>query len=243
MTERGIRMKKITIQIIMFILTFTLAGCSKPMLSIKEIPWEDGEKTLYNWVNRQTGRILGKSTYLIRKIDVSGVEAYRITVDTTIGDIIDKTIVTIRADNLRPISSNKILKKTQGNFNIKADYSANLVNIVTQTPKGQKSLKFRISQDSYDNEEVLFMLRALPLALNYKTSFNDVVITVGYQVKVLIQVVNLEEIKVPAGTFWCYKIELSAAGQRQYIWYSQNKPYYMVKYDNGRTIAELAEAK
>ncbi len=45
---------------------------------------------------------------------------------------------------------------------------------------------------------------------------------------------------MPAGTFDCYKVELSFTGQSQTFWYSTDAHHYLVQFKGGGVIAVLA---
>lgn len=61
-----------------------------------------------------------------------------------------------------------------------------------------------------------------------------------------------ETVTVPAGTFDCYKLEVSASGglikrvaSKYYFWYDKKPPYQFVKYqdEDAKDVTELMEIK
>jgi hypothetical protein len=54
-----------------------------------------------------------------------------------------------------------------------------------------------------------------------------------------VKVVGQEQVEVPAGTFDCYKVELSPVNQT--FWYSTDAHHYPVKFEAGGVAAELSQ--
>ena len=62
----------------------------------------------------------------------------------------------------------------------------------------------------YDNEEAIQLMRRLPLAPDYKTTLRIFTgLGGGNVIPLQAMVTGQEKVEVPAGTFDCYKVELS----------------------------------
>src|ERR1019366_794364 len=91
----------------------------------------------------------------------------------------------------------------------------------------------------YDNEEAIQLMRRLPLAPDYKTTLRIFTgLGGGNIIPLEVKVVAHEKVEVPAGTFDCYKVELSIV--RQTFWYSTDAHHYFVKFEGGGVIGVLA---
>ena len=79
--------------------------------------------------------------------------------------------------------------------------------------------KFDLTGVVYDNEEAVQLMRRLPLAPDYKTTLHIFSgLGGGNVVPLEAKVTAQEKVEVPAGTFDCYKVELSMVHQT--FWYS-----------------------
>jgi len=90
----------------------------------------------------------------------------------------------------------------------------------------------------YDNEEVIQLIRRLPLEANYATTLRVFSSLAGGSiVPIKIEVLGQERIEVPAGTFDCWKIKMNLVNQT--FWYAMDEHRYLVKFEAGAIIAEL----
>jgi hypothetical protein len=99
--------------------------------------------------------------------------------------------------------------------------------------------KIDLSGVVFDNEEAVQLMRRLPLAADYKTTLRIFTgLGGGIVVPLEVKVAGQETVVVPAGTFDCYKVELSMVGQT--FWFSTDAHHYIVKGKSGGVIATLA---
>ena len=98
-----------------------------------------------------------------------------------------------------------------------------------------------IPDDAYDNDEVLFLLRAIPFEVGYSATYTNVVPAAGLTPKATITVVGEEEVEAPFGSFNCYKLEISVLGTTQYLWYGVDSSHYLVKAEVEGIVMLLTE--
>ena len=109
-----------------------------------------------------------------------------------------------------------------------------------KTPGKDTVKKVDVSGVVYDNEEAMQLIRRLPLASDYKTTLRIFSSLGGGTIIPLgVKVVGEEKVKVPAGEFDCYKVELSPVNQTFYL--STDAHHYLVKFEAGGVVAELAQ--
>jgi len=206
-------------------------------------PWLSGEETTYNWTTKQK-QVIGETVYIIKEIVHPRGNSYEITANTQIGTFKDDTQVVVSAKNLLPFTVHRILNGN-GKAEINGIYESDRLEITADTPSGKKSLDVKLAEDTYDNEEILFLIRAFPLKSDYITSFNFAVVATGVKGKCTLKVLNQEKVKVAAGEFETYKVEFDfgAMGPKMYAWYGVTKPCYLIKYDNSNILCELKETK
>jgi hypothetical protein len=89
-----------------------------------------------------------------------------------------------------------------------------------------------------DNEESVFLMRRLPLAVGYKTKLP---VTVEQIVPSQLELVvtGIEPVQTTAGKFNCYKISFAAIGQTFWIGAEASRP--LVKFQSGNVEAELVK--
>lgn len=220
-----------------------LAACGPPVvptLTIAQIPWPDDEVTNYT-IEDQDGNTIATGELTIEK----GNNTYLLTqhFELTTQEAIQHITVNVSADDLKPISGNQTIQATEGVLDVVTTYSEGQVSVTVSIGGDEQSATFDIPDDAYDNDEVLFLLRAIPFEVGYTASYTNVVPSYALTPKVTVTVVGEEEVTTPAGSFNCYKLEFSVEGgtQKQYMWYGVDEPHYLIKYDNGVTIFLLTE--
>jgi hypothetical protein len=92
----------------------------------------------------------------------------------------------------------------------------------------------------YDNEEVVQLIRRLPLASGFNTTIRVFTgLGGGSIVPIKLEVIGQESVQVPAGTFECYKVKINPMDQVFY--YSIDEHRTMVKFDANGITAELTK--
>jgi hypothetical protein len=144
--------------------------------------------------------------------------------------------VQVEADSFRPISSR--WKHTLLGDSL-TTYSDGKAEVKIKGKDGTTTTD--IEGVLYDNEEALALMRRLPLATNYSTTIRVLAgLGGGNIIPLKLDVTGLETVKTAAGTFQCYKVELSI---KQTFWYSADEHRYLVKFEAGGVVAELSEIR
>ncbi|MCX7785827.1 MAG: DUF3108 domain-containing protein [candidate division WOR-3 bacterium] len=142
----------------------------------------------------------------------------------------DSTVLLLRQNNLKPISSSKILSTSGTIITSEIKYHNNKASIKASLPQGKKSIDIPINVNTYDNDQVTTILRAINLAPNEEKEINVAIGLSGTTVPLKIKLVGEDKIKVPAGEFDCNKYTLSVVGRNIDIWYEKTDTKRMVKY-------------
>jgi tetratricopeptide (TPR) repeat protein len=105
--------------------------------------------------------------------------------------------------------------------------------------KGKDPRTAKLDAPVYDSNEIVAVLRRLPLAMGYKTSL-PVFSTAGMDTSQMRVAVTAEEdIKTPAGEFHTYKVELN---QSLTYWISTDASRYLVKTEQGSMMTAVLSA-
>jgi serine/threonine protein kinase len=101
--------------------------------------------------------------------------------------------------------------------------------------------KIALGGVAFDNTAVLHLIRRLPLAVGYQTTLRILSTLNGASiVPICVTVTGREAITVKAGTFDCFRVELSI---NQTYWYTTNAQHYLVKFEAGLTVGELSAVR
>jgi hypothetical protein len=139
--------------------------------------------------------------------------------------------VEVDADTMRPVSSSMFITPLIPGIQI--DYTANQAKV---QPKGQEAKLLPLNGPVFDNEEVAFLSRRLPLAPDYKTTLS-IISPIGVPVKLETVVTGTEDVEVPAGKFHCYRVELKVV--QNTFWVATSGSRALVKMDAGGATVEL----
>ncbi len=105
--------------------------------------------------------------------------------------------------------------------------------------KGKEAKTMKVEGQVFDSNEVLAVVRRLPLAMGYKTSI-PVVSAAGMDVaQMRVTVTAEDDVKTPAGDFRAYRVELN---QGMTYWISTDPSHYPVKYEQGTMMTAVLSA-
>jgi hypothetical protein len=93
-----------------------------------------------------------------------------------------------------------------------------------------------VPEHAYDNDTSLFLWRTLPFADGYEASYVTIITNRRNRQDVVLNVRGKETVTVPAGTFECWRLEISTENARQIAWYADTPSRPLVKYDNDRAV-------
>jgi len=202
----------------------------KPELKLLPAEWKDGETGAYAVIVK--GDTIGKTVYKINYVK----EGYKIDVlseaESEGKKTSDHSVVTVEKNTLRPLKEEREIKTSGGAYSVDADYTRKSVKIKLKTPMGEKSTEIPLSGNFFDNEMVTMLLRNIPFEKGFSAKINSVVPLSATSVPIEITVMEKEKINVPAGEFEARKVNLKFAGSEVNIWYNENPPREMVKYED-----------
>ena len=236
------------------LLIFILAGCGAPdvqPLAFGATPWQDGEASTYRVID-VNGDYAGTTRFdltntassesdaeanpedvlwnLRREINTQGVQEI-VTVDT-------------RGLDFRPVASTLVRLDGANAEQVRTVYSGSQADLELTTRQNVTTYeRVSIPSDARDQNTLLMIIRALPLAPDYATRLNTFLPIVPLLDRVTISVVDQEEVTVPAGTFDTYQVRLDTGNSRTVAWFGVDAPHPLVKYEDGRNggTFELAE--
>jgi tetratricopeptide (TPR) repeat protein len=209
-------------------------------LKLDPAPWE-GEEALVLRVKMADATDGGVMIFRVEPAQVGGKAAYRI--ETYRAPMLF-TSVDVAADTFLPIESraeNKMMASRS-----RSVYAPGRVEVTLWDKAGEaKKHEVKSEQAVYDNDEVIHLMRRLPLAEGYSLKIPVLAIGSPVTIEAKIDVVGREKVTVAAGTFDTHKVNLGVFMdgrhvQDQQFWYSADANRYLVKVFNVVSI-ELEE--
>jgi hypothetical protein len=146
------------------------------------------------------------------------------------GDSRDSSSLILHKDNLKPIKSTKIITSRGATLSSEITYTDNKAIIKAKLPSGDKSITIPIGPNSFDNDEITFLMGAIDLKVGDEKELSVVIGLSGTSIPIKIKGIGEEKIKVPAGEFDCRKYEMNLVDRAIDVWYEKAESKRMIKY-------------
>ncbi|MGA2916846.1 MAG: DUF3108 domain-containing protein [Sedimentisphaerales bacterium] len=221
--------------------SITLNRKKAQLLKLESAPWADGE-VMELRLKHPTGVEYGTIIYSAKHNKNNWQIISHLYVSEG-GGLSQYTYVEADANSFAPIYG----QTTNWTGNFAAEYSESNVKLTTDIQDNKNTRDIPIAGVAYDNEQAIYLIRRMPLAEGYEGSFPIFTIQGGAVVECRIKVLAVEDVNVEAGTFKCYKTDLSIYSQevrslQHTLWFSADEHKYLVKYDvGGAATMELAK--
>jgi hypothetical protein len=200
-------------------------------LVLGPVPWADGEE-MQLAIKVANGLDIGTAVYRARSGEVDGKKIW-IVGARLFAKVHSFSWVEAGAEDFRPIRA-RWSHGLLGDVSVSYRPTEAELKFVGQAEAKTSALDGVV----YDNEQVLHLIRRLPLANGYKTPIpvfsslgGGTVIPIGMEVK------GTETVKTKAGTFECFKVDLSPVNQS--FWFTTDAKRTLVKFGGGGISAEL----
>jgi hypothetical protein len=151
--------------------------------------------------------------------------------------------VDAKMESFRPIFNHTV--NLLGDFT--TEYGNKKIKLQSTGAAGEFQKDINVNNVVYDNEQLVHLVRRMPLQDDFKTSFALFSATGGAVVDCSVTVAGKERVEVAAGAFDSYRVNLSMRSgeespQEHSMWISADEHRYLTKYIAGLTmILELTE--
>lgn len=205
--------------------------------------WQDGEVLYYNIV--RDSNIIGKVRYSLFFDMNAGLPVYVLHLVTkmepTVQYFFDSSVVCFQRSDFSPVWAWQKVESEMGYSMMTTRYVKNTAEIWKETIDGTESIRLRFNEPCYDNEMVLTVLRALRFKTKKKYNFSAVVSLSGQVINNSVRKMAKSTITTSAGAFECNKIQLRYQDKIYYIFYEQNEPHRLIRYQekDSNTMLEL----
>lgn len=199
-------------------------------LALGPVPWPDGER-LKLLLTFPTGVEIGLMELRADLVEAGGRKAWRVGRRMSGGGEMLSSVV-VDAETFVPLTSywkHTLLGEVSAAFKPG--------EVEMRRPGAAEPTMARPDKTVFDNEEVMHMMRRLPLQIGYKTNI-PVITTLGGGtiLPIGLEVPAKEMIETTVGNFDCFKTVLSVG---QTFWISDDAHRYLVKFEAGGAIATL----
>jgi hypothetical protein len=206
-------------------------------LELGPAPWETGETCWYTF-GTPAIKSLGKGILSIKDITINGNDLWRIEYSVIIAGEGASTLnrTDVFKKDFKPFAG--LVKGAAGNFKVK--YEKDHIQLDTDSLGTKDTKEIPINNTVYDNIQFFYLKRRLPLNEVYSASLSIFIPQTGDIMKVELRTAGMETVKVPAGTFECYCVELVMDSKKLKLWISTDDKRYLVRYDDGaKGVMEL----
>jgi TonB family protein len=211
---------------------------NKP-LELGRVPWKAGETCQYD-VKTPAGVSAGKVFHSVKELSKDGNDLWR-TEDTLAIPMYDSQIY-LRSDALKegfnPVSSIMI---NRGMAARSSGYSALYKkDHIQYTNAAKEKRDIPVGDIIYDSQQNWEIIRRLPLAENYSTSFSAFDLQSGKIMNIHLNVTGKEIVTVPAGIFesYCLKLDFDSNIKAK-VWISTDVNKYIIKLETQGLTIEL----
>jgi hypothetical protein len=209
-------------------------------LELGPVPWESGETCWYTF-GTPVIENYGKMILSIRDVTINGNDLWRMEDYVIISGEGQSQFfrIDVLKKGFKPFSS--LLKGVLGN---KVKYGKDRIQLDIDSLGTKDTKEIPINNVVYDSNQVEYLIRLLPLNESYSTSLSIFNPAIGNIMKVEVRTTGIETVKVPAGTFECYCVELVMDSVKVKLWISTDDKRYLVKYDVGaQALMELEKVE
>jgi hypothetical protein len=182
------------------------------------------------------GNPMGDGTRTIARTTANGRPVFQIYGTTNIGGMVRQAdTTTLDAQSLAPVSVRQTgAVQGQATF-LRLDYDGSHVRGQARVP-GEGGLHdvtidTTLAAGTLDDNQLEVMLLTLPLAANTRFSLPVFMGGEGRGQVMTVAVTGEESVTVPAGTFACWRVEMSGGPQGMTFYATKNAPYLVVKYE------------
>ena len=233
-------MKLLSAPVLFVLLALTALACGSdgpkvaPSDVVSVVPWRSGEVATYVLKDRK-GTVMGRTTLSVTASGSTTELTQSFANDTST----DASSVVVDSQTLKPASARRSISNPKDKQDLGVTYSKEGALI----RDGDKQSGISVPDHAYDNDISLFLWRTLAFTEGYEARY--VTIITGRRTKqdVLLRVRGKETVRVPAGEFEAWRLEISGENANQVAWIADTPSRPLVRYDNDRgLIFELEKA-
>ena len=161
-------------------------------------------------------------------------------------DFINAATVVVDSETLQPQSTDFLIHGPEGNLACGAEYGTGEVNVHRVGEDGERDDSVDVPHNYYDSWSDLFVWRTLDFSEDFEIDYADVLSCTLDRTQLIgvgLEVTDIEEIEVPAGTYEAWHLRIDSGGETQDAWYTTDDSHTLIRYDNGEITFELTDGR
>ena len=222
------------------------AGCKSEATTlsgeaiVSRIPWIRQEEARYRLMDGD--EVQGDG--LLRITSVNGLLTLRQEFES--GEFHDEVVAVTLGKTMQPQSVQRVIDGPDGKRRWRVLYEGGVAKVEQHSEDDERQDNLSVPTRSYDSWTDVFLWRTIDFRDGYEASYADVLSATLAKPQVISQTVRVkgkETVKVPAGTFEAWRLEIRSADGSQVAWYADTDERPLVRYDNGNLVFELLSLK
>ena len=222
-----------------FAATLVACGGNEPSSPTSDvvaaIPWQGNESLSYVLKDKD-GAVVGRGTLLVALTGEGTTGLAQAFQNETNRD---ESSVIVDSRTLKPKESTRTIVTADDVDTVEATYSEEGVLI----RHGEKQSGLSVPDHAYDNDTSLFLWRTIDFRQGYEASYVTIITNRRSRQAVSLRVAGKETVRVAAGEFECWRLEVRTSNTYQVAWYADTPTRPLIRYDNDNgLIFELETA-
>jgi hypothetical protein len=207
---------------------------------VSTIPWPDSETARYRLTQGDELKGSGELELLEDADETKMTQTFAFPEQ----GITDAVEALVESATIRPQSVQRVIDGPEGKRECDATYdsSSNSVTVQQRAGEDERTDDLSVPPEHYDSWTDLFLWRTIDFFEGNELEYVDVLscsLAKPDLLSVVLEVKEIEEVTVPAGTFQAWRMEIRSGGRTQKAWYADTETRMLVRYDNGDLVFEL----
>ena len=204
---------------------------------VSKIPWPAQEEATYRLL--EADKVIGSATLS------TTVEGERLLMSLAFSfpdrGFQDEVVAIVNSKTLKPISVERVLSGPRGDRVWSVRYTGSSAVVSQKSEDDERTDTLALPVHAYDSWTDLLLWRTIDFKEGFEATYNDVATAIfrpGRET-VSIEVKELTQVEVPAGSFSAWRLNFSTNGPDHSAWYGTGEARPLVRYDNGDLTFEL----
>lgn len=208
---------------------------------VETIPFQSTETARYRVLDGDD--LVGAGVLDVRRDSAGAALTLEQRYDSKDGEFSNVITAVVDADTLRPHNVSREIGGPEGERHCTAEYGQGSVQVVNSSKDDSRTDTLALPPVYYDSAADLFLWRTIHLERGALMAYENIgtcnVFSKPDRVKTTLEVITEERVRVPAGSFDTWRVEMKGDGGTQRFWIAQTPERTLVRYDNGQQVFEL----
>ena len=208
---------------------------------VSTIPWTVAEESRYRILD--DGDLKGQG---VLRIEPQG-DHLQFRQEFTGQGFQDTAVALVDSRTLKPLEVTRVISGPKGERTWEVRYSGSVVQIYQRSGDKERTDRLQVPEHAYDKWSEIFVWRTLDFRLGQRAAYTSLItadLDKPKRALVTLEVLGKETVRVPAGSFEVWRLEIRQGGQKKQIaWIAAGPGREVIRYDNGFQVFELEEVR